>query len=240
MGYRKTGKRKRTYTAPRYRRTKGKTSFRRGVISTNKSLHYFKRKTVGKWVFNLTTGDLPASTTDVANVYLSSDIRLSYMSNYADFTGLFDLYRINAVKVSMFYGYNVSNRADADNSAAGKLTLGVPSLTIVSDPDDSAAPTSMAELLERPYSKTFLLEQKRSFYFKPVVDREGYDGTNSYNYVQKGQSRPYIDMNKPDIIHNGIKMALRIPFENMDTVAKSLAIEIPIVTTFYLEFKDPR
>lgn len=247
MPFKRGKKSKKGYRAPYIKRsrqslwgTRGGGPYgviQRSIIDSGKKVHYFKRKAFSSWTFNFTTSDITASTTGTAIKLQGSDIRLNYLSNVGDFTGLFDLYRINGIKISFLNGYNVGNRSDVENTNQN-LTLGVPTLHITSDQDDSIAPSALSDILERPYCKSMILDQKRTFYFKPRVDREGYDGASNYNYIQN--SRPYIDMAQTNIIHNGLKYGLTLPFENRSGSATSFVIELPIVTTYFLEFRNPR
>lgn len=243
MGYRKTGRRKRRYKAPHVRRrayyAKGTNimAITRSLISANQHVHYFKRKVFDTWTFTVTTLDIPAMQTGTATIAGSKDIRLSQVTGVGDFTSLFDMYRINGFKVSFFNGYNVGNYSDTSNTNQ-TLTLGVPSLAIVGDQDDSAPPAVLGDVLERPYSKTFLLDQKRSFYMKPKLDQQQDDGLISYKVVTK--DRPYVDMASPSVVYNGLKYFFMLPYNNTGGAAVSFQVQLPVIATYYLEFRNPR
>lgn len=215
------------------------TRFIRNTIIANQKVHFFKRKLATAWSINVTAA---AASSNGSNFgYFSSQVKLSDLTNVADFTGLFDLYRINAVKLKFLHGYNcgVANETGVGASGDPNLMIGVPTLHIVSDPDDSTTPTGTAEILERPYSKSLYLDKDRKFYLKPRVAREVSDGTVTYNYVQY-KDRPYIDMNHTDVAYNGIKVALEVPFRNVTASSQTINIYLPIVATYYLEMKNPR
>lgn len=205
-------------------------------ISLNQSVHYFKRKVFDTWTFTFTTVDIPATTQGTASAADGKDIRLSQLTGVGDFTSLFDLYRINGIKISFLNGYTVSDYSDP--TTANRLTIGVPTLCIVADQDDSSAPGTLADVLERPYSKQLLLDKKRSFYMKPKLDQQQDDGLVSYKVVTK--DRPYVDMASANVVYNGIKFILLLPFNNTHTAAQSFQFQLPIIKTYYIEMRNPR
>jgi hypothetical protein len=200
--------------------------------------HHFKRKFSEELRFTI-TADM--NTVGTARFYLGKNMRLTDMSNFGDFTNLFDLYRLDLVKLSFRNGFNVAQRSQAPLlGTGGNVQLGVPIISIVKDDDDSSTPTTPEQLLERPDVKTWLLDKQRNWYVKPCVGRVGSDNTGiNYSYVQK-KDRPQLDMGNPGVAYNGVKLMVEIPYNNNNATDISVDMTIPLIWTYYLTLWNPR
>lgn len=75
---------------------------------------------------------------------------LQVMPNVTEFTALFDQYRIDNVKIKVFYTNNISN---ATGAVSTFQQIALPTGQFCTDYDDSVPPSSQGELLQRPETK---------------------------------------------------------------------------------------
>ena len=123
MPYSRRYSRKTTYRRRRYYRrkmAKRRYGYRPTVASRNKVVHYFMSKTLGQLNFTTTTS-IPANSQGTVVMFLGVDFALNDLNNVAEYTTLFDLYRINGVQVKFLNGFNTGER---DSSAI--VEYGVP------------------------------------------------------------------------------------------------------------------
>lgn len=72
------------------------------------------------------------------------------LPNVAEFSSLFDQYRIDNVHIKIFYTNNVANTTGA---VATFQQIALPTCQFCTDYDDGQAPTTQGELLQRPETK---------------------------------------------------------------------------------------
>lgn len=89
--------------------------------------------------------------------------------NYAEFTSLFDQYRIVGVKERWVWTNNVTNASSAVGSLVGTCN---PVVLTDSDRNDSAPPTSSTELMERDSTKYLSFDSNgpKKLFLRPNVD----------------------------------------------------------------------
>jgi hypothetical protein len=122
-------------------------------------------------------------------------IQLDDLSNYLEYSALFDQYMITGVKIDFIPKHNVSEMGS---------TRAVPVLHFWRDHDDATAPsTTLNTALENQSVKTRMLNRPQSFFLKPSILVEAYRGVASTSYSPKWKQ--WIDMAHADVPHYGYK-----------------------------------
>lgn len=174
-------------------------------------VHYFKRTAYY-------SGSISGST--VLDTFGATAFALNLCPNYTEFTTLFDMYKICAVKVSYM------PRA---NSAEVGTNQGLVKFFTVVDYDDSNNPTSINELLQYESLKTTNTTKDHNRYLKPKLAKALYQSAVSTAY---GATRGWIDCENPGVPHYGLKYAL----QTLPTGNQSYDVKV----TYYLAFKNVR
>jgi len=176
------------------------------------NLHNFHRT---EWKSNQT---ITCDATGFAGIGM--EFRLDQVSDYAQFTPLFDAFRIAAVSVEIIPLNNTYNLPNVQ-----------PQVCIAVDRDDATAPTSMEKLLCRKFAKLRPFHRKVSKYVKPNVSSLVYSSGVAQDY-QQGMQPAWLDL--PDgtnVSMYGVKIGLQ---------ATGLQeIEYHMRTKYYLQFKEP-
>lgn len=134
----------------------------------------------------------------------SATFQLNALTNYAEFTALFDQYQIMGVQ----YRWRVQ-RDPSVNSSTASATQGIyPRLFWVHDHDDSSTPANQNVLFQYPRMREISFTDNKDttkwYYLKPAV------ATQIYGPVNVGYSakwRAWLDSNYPGTPHYGIKYA---------------------------------
>lgn len=205
-GKRRTYRRKRTY--------RKKRTYKKKKIS-NKT-HMFKR--------NVELLDVASGTTDTFGAYSFS---LADLPDYAEFTNLYDSYRINMVKVSFIPLSNVT--VSSSTGASTALTAYSNRLFSAIDKTDAQAVVSMDDL--RQYSTVKWSPNgrihKRLIY--PKLTSEV--GSSAGKYIVRG--KPWCSMSSaPNTEYYGLKWGL----EGSQIATQAYRVE----ATYYLEFKNAK
>jgi len=129
---------------------------------------------------------------------------LSQVSNYTEFTRLFDQYRIDKIVLNFKFQANAVDVTQRGGAKGGIL----PILYYTQDLDDGTAPASQDDLLQYQQCKSRILNGNDAFsmVIKPGVSRQVYQGaTSGYEMARS----PKIDNGYPDVQHYGIKCWVR-------------------------------
>lgn len=145
----------------RFKRTNKRRPIRRYRRRTYKKrpqkIHLFKRVKVDE--FMLARNGFVALQSDVAdNVY--NRFQLDQLPNVAEFTALYDLYKICGIKQRYVFAKN-SEETSTGNS------FELPQLITVNDFNDATALANEAEALQYPSYKARRLDKEVKRYFKP-------------------------------------------------------------------------
>lgn len=164
------------------------------------------------------TIDLAAYTTSIAGatnaVYSFS---LDQVTNYTEFTNLYDQYRIKRVDIQMRRMGNSESTAAID---------GV--IYVAPDYDDVAA-TAVAALQQYPAVQCLNWDEGCQIELYPRIAMAAYAGAfTSYANVAAG----WIDCNSPSVAHYGLKIAAN----GFGGVPQKWEI----TATYHLEFRSPR
>lgn len=125
--------------------------------------------------------------------------QLSYVPNSAEFTALFDAYRINKVVVK----FMPTGTQVLVNSASNPEEA--PICHAVIDYNDANAPTSADELRQYANVRTFPINKPQTFVFRPRTATPVYRDGLSAAYLQNSP-RLFIDCSYADVPHYGMKV----------------------------------
>lgn len=208
---------------PRYARKTRKTyrkrrQFRKKFFRKRKTangVHYFKRTMVSS--FN--TYDWPDVQHYVGNYTLAQ------LPNYAEFTSLFDEYKISRIKVKFIFS---SNSQDVNTTAA---VHALPNMITVVDHNDETALSSVSEYLEYPQAKIRRIDKPVSIYFRPKYDLAAYTG-GTYGYAN---TTGWISAEWNDVKHYGIKYCIDPIFYS---TGQDVTGRIQVFTTYYMKMRS--
>lgn len=185
----------------RYGRKVARRNYRR--LPRTVALHHFKRNGFVSQ-FGMTTtasgyffGSIFANGLESINYAPSSTVA---MPNYSEFTSLFDQYKIINYTVEIiprWTGLDISG----DNSP------GLPTIYWLYDTDDSTVPSSISDMMERPYvHKRVIRSTIKLFVRYPCIASMLYRTAVTTGYSAKRS--PWIDINDSNVPHMGIKYAI--------------------------------
>jgi len=149
--------------------------------------------------------------------------QLDQLPNYAEFTALFDAYRINCVVVR-FNAMNTVFKGETDENNAD-----TPTVYAAIDYNGASAPGSADEMKQYANVNVFPMYQARSFKIRPRLAIPVYrDGATSA-YIQ--QPRQWIDCNYADVPHYGLRVWIQAgQFRN--------AFKTTVECTYYMTFRN--
>lgn len=157
-------------------------AFPRGARVPN--LHHFKR------VAQLTAINASSS----GNVIGSLAFTFSQIPNNAEFTALFDQYRINKIKLQLIPNFTGSDLNPTSSVVA------LPNIWSVIDYDDNTSPANLNDLLQYPNVRMTRGQRIHTRYWTPAVGTDvGGVASASQKYKQ------WIDMSTTSIEHYGFK-----------------------------------
>lgn len=189
-----------------------------------------KRKTyiTGKKTFNVKRTVLlsPYNLSD-QRVYGALSFNLSQLPNYTEFTALFDQYRINKIKVTMY------PHADNSQTPVNATNDFIPLIAFCTDTDDSTAPASVDELNQRSNVRYTKFNKPISIWIKPHVDTEIYRSAVTTGYGNIANA--WIDSASSDIPHYGLKWAIMGDSET--GLGANSIMKYEIVLQFYCSFR---
>lgn len=156
----------------------------------------------------------------------------------SEFQVLFDYYKINAVKLQIFFTKNTSDQA-------GGSTLGMPIFIIANDFDDIGETMTLNTMLERVGARHVQFSADNvngiTHYIKPkptsvVVQTDVVTGVNSVSQAGVVFGTQWLDCATSNIVHNGIK----IFYDNQGLTAASALGNITFVFDVEYVFKGYR
>lgn len=183
--------------------------------------------------FKVTQVRAPSQTT-LGVLLQALNFRLSYLTNVAEYSALFDQYRINCVVVKIVWR---SSTASVIESSVNN-SVGMPIMYHCLDFDDSTTPVSVAELRERGNCRmTYFSPLKRTQTIKlyprnlNTIFRTGV--SNAYAL---GRRKAWLDMTNTDVDHYGVKLAVEMP-QAGGTIVEGY---FDIINTVYFQCKGQR
>lgn len=198
-----------------------------GNKKLRRQVHVFKRSAY----IGTSTASISAAgvATPIATAHTFS---LAQLPSVADFTGLFDQYKITGAKIS----YTPAASEGILNPATSvSAPLGYSRVHSVIDYDDSSAPTSEDQLLEYGSHKSTAPFQTHTRWLKPKILQEIYRSAISTSYAPKGNV--YLDMSATDVPHYGVKVWVSAPNTFFGT-AQTIAYKVYM--TLYFTCKNTR
>lgn len=184
-----TRTKKRPYTKFPKKTTKYmKPTYQTKLYSKVSEYHHFKR-TFEKFNF-------PLTGTSWGSGYA---FRINELPNFAEFQNLFEQYRIDGVKIKLFYTIDANNVNTSTNGF----------LMYFSDYNDASNPVSINEFYEAD-AKQLTFTQcngygKSSIYLKPKVAQEIYRSAVTTTYATP-RNNPFLDFTTSDTPHFGWKL----------------------------------
>jgi len=160
------------------------------------------------------------SSTGTSDVPGTFNFKLNDVPNVAEFTGLYDQYKINLVKFTIIPRGNTSEVTTAGNS------MGVFS---VIDYDSNTTPTSLDELLQYQNMRMTRSTQQHKRVFRPVA-RDAIVG--SAGAITGGIYKGWLDCTNDNIPHYAIKYW----FQALPSGIQQYDLKID----YYLAFKNVR
>lgn len=189
--------------------------------------------------------ELGASLLDSIGTYTIGGIikpRLNNIDGATSFTGMYDQYRIKAVKVTFTPLYNSSNYPYNANAGALQMTAPISELIICRDYDDNVVPngTSMEfELMQRQDVQMWRLDTPKSFYMKlkprvPNIVTVDAGGVQSQG-ISVGTGNEWIDVTSSGLVYPSFKFVLRyLP------LSLTAGVTFRVDCKYYIEFKNVR
>jgi len=211
--YRSREKRKQEYTTVgRYHPSKyGRRMRRKRIMRTMTNTHMFKRTAVTV----LTIND---NFTHHADPFT-----LNSLPDYAEFTNLFDQYKICAIKQKFIF-----DKCSADaNSVTSSL---LPNIYSVLDRDDDTALTAIDDYCQYDTLKMKRINNPFKRYFRPRMATAVYQGAFT-GYAQGGNM--WVDTGSPGVEYYGHKWGIDATMEG--GIGSHLLGTIKIFTTYYIK-----
>lgn len=204
----------------RYRsRRRGRARrFRYRVVSTRRRrvkqpTQYFTRSVYLPGYFALAIGPAVGS---------SLKFQLSQVPNVAEFTNLYDQYKIKAVKCTL-----IPRHTEVGLSTGGTVMQG--NMWSCLDYDDSTIPGGLDSLLQYQNTKRTRMNQTHSRYLRPMVATEVYATSIASSYAPK--RNVWLDCSIDSVEHYGIKFWF-------DQRIAPVTYDVQI--KYYLAFKNVR
>lgn len=157
---------------------------------------------------------------------------LNDLQGVADFTVLFDQYRLNAVQITITYRYS-------EGDVGGGVNMQQPYIVTVNDYDDATVPTSELQLSEYSTAKKRYFNattRSLSYFLRPRFNLVSNDGTNTGGAQLPQYAKPWLDIAAPAIQHWGLKGCI---VNTAQTAATTVAY-FDVSAKYYLSFKVVR
>lgn len=196
----------------RMRRMRRKGGRRRFKKARRSRVHHFKRTIRGQ----ITVA--PSTTVPTS---IAWQFRLNTVSNFAEFTSLYDNYRINKVVVK--FVPRSTNNAQGANERGNFYSC-------LDFNDDTAftASTAVADILERSNVRITRSTSVHTRVFTPALSAAAYRAGATFAYSPK--FKQWVDMTYPDCAHYGLKFVIA----NQD----DLDMVYDYFITYYMSFKN--
>lgn len=207
--------------AKKFRRrvAKGKSKITRRL---RQPVQYFKRTQYITSGINIAPNPIPGFR------FGSYTFNLAGVPSVADFTTLYDQYKIAGIKMTIIPKYNSVEMAPG---AGGAGINNATQVFTVLDFDDGNIPTSIDQLTQYQNLKMTRGGVTHKRYFKPTMLRNVYRGALAGDGHETVKAR-WCDMTYDDVVHYGLKWAIQ---ENA-SIPQSFDIKID----YYLAMKNVR
>lgn len=219
-------KKKRSYGKKRYykkRAKKYRKSYKRIPRSPANGVHFFKR------IEDITIIQ-PQDDVDTVGSFF---FRLNDLSNFTEYTNLFDVYRITGIKLMFRPNTNVAfiNNMQAPSTVA---TIKIPRLYVCFDMDDTGVIT-IETLRQKSYCKVKNATVSWNWFIRPRWANIAYETNLVSGYTVGGQKK-WLNSNNPGIPHYGIKWGIE-PFGTVDpNIVGPFSIKVEAV--YYFQCKS--
>lgn len=174
------------------------------------NVHHFKRTLIGT--------DIPTATGTTFGAVI---FRLNQLADFADFTNLYDSYRINKVVWKL-----VPNVNSAEAGATQKL----PQVHSVIDTNDNTAPTALTQLVQYSNYRMTMGSRIHTRMLTPASRDEAFQSTGTA-YPATINFKKWITTEYPAITFLGIKYAI-------GSTAAAAAVTYTPYVTFYFSCKN--
>lgn len=170
---------------------------------------------------------MPQITFNVGTTLMyGQEFKFADMPNSSEFSNLFDMYKINAIKITFV---PTATGADANPNST---QIFMPNLLSVLDYTDAAQPSGINELMQYPNCKRTKLTRTHTRYFKPRVLRDVVGQGAATGFESKPW--PYVSFGV-DVTGYGIKWGLDQVFN-----VASGGIGVDRYVTYYFSCKNVR
>lgn len=153
---------------------------------------------------------------------------LDKLPNYTEFTALYDMYRIDKVKLTFMYSMN-SAAYSASNVAC------LPVLVYVNDYDDGTPLSTGADYLEYGNVKKWRLDKPLTLTVKPKVSMAIWNSAITTGYSTPKRN-PFIDCANYGTPHYGIKFMI----DPVNPIPSVYLGKLRLYMTYYLTLKGTR
>lgn len=206
-------------------RTKKPKRFMRHVLrrgpSGPHSVHGFTRKAV----------QTLAVTNETTLVNYANMFALNQLPNYAEFTALFDMFRIKKIEITWIYDHNSGDVSTAAGVAAN-ANMGLPNLYVVTDYDDATVLSAAADYLQYEPCKITRMDKQVRWTIYPHLAVSAYNGAwTGYKNEKSG----WLDASSANIQHYGCKWAIDA---SMCNITAGASVRIGTLNVYYKYFVD--
>jgi len=219
-------RRKRYYKRSTVRRYKRRYPIRKTVKPKSK---YDKTHLVKRFGSLLTATSVPAVVETINNPGTNQSyrfyFRLSAVTAYTDFTNLYDMYKIRAVKVSFIPMVNITSANESGYASLIYSTY---------DFNGESTTPSQAQIREYQYCKWSPYGKIHKRYFFPRTT-EFISGSQGSGLSTKVGPQNWISTNNPDIGYHG----LIVNVSNVPSIAENEPI-YKVEVKYYLSFKNTK
>lgn len=183
------------------------------------------------------TQNYAPSTATTAGFWSYVATNLGNVTNVAEYTALFDSYRINGIKYTLrprFDNFSGNNTQDA--TQPGVTNQGGCLVHVIKDGDSTLVPSgtytsaTLNSFLENGSVKTYSGNKAINIYFKPKVDRT-FAGVSTAGRT----SSPWLSTSQAAIAHNGVHLF----FQDVNLTG-NFGQSWDLFITYYMEFKGQK
>lgn len=190
-------------------------------MMSSRRVHFFKRKALFQQQI---------TSTDVTG---SIQFALSEVPGFAEFTALYDVYQISAVKVAIWGSANVNTAVGIGNSTSiYAQVFQLPNVYTVIDYTDDDNPVDADQLMEYGNCKVTRGNQVHTRYFKPKIAVPVF--TTGLDPAYQARRSSWLSTDDADIPHYGLKYVFDIPGGVTSSPYYTFSI------TYYLRFRQTK
>lgn len=170
-----------------------------------------------------------------STISIGDNFTLASTPNYAEFTALYDQYKITGVKRTFIYS---ATAADATGPIGAYGPAGAPMLYSIRDYDDSA-PENVSSMLQRPYVSIRRITSLYKCFIRPRPNvLLGTSGAISESVPNRAG---WVDIAYPNVLHYGHKWNLVPQGGPSGSIAGVTVLgTLRIIDRYYLKMKNPR